>query len=424
MSRAGNIDVAPGRERGQARPHHVQAHLVRPRLGFAGVGWIGRHRLDAIAQSGVADIAAIADPDPHALAAAGAVVPGARQLRSFDGLLALPLDGVVIATPSALHAGQAIAALEQGMAVFCQKPLARTGAETRQVVAAARAVDRLLGVDFCYRHTEAMTRVRDAIGAGAIGEVYAVNLVFHNAYGPDKPWFYDRALSGGGCLVDLGSHLVDLALWTLGFPAVTDLRSCLLCQGRPLAASGHGDPGGQHEGCGDRVADGERGAHDDRSVEDYAAVQMELAGGAVVQMSCSWRLPAGCDAIIEASFYGTGGGIGMRNVDGSFYDFTAERFTGTRRTLLAGPPDDWGGRAAVAWARQLAGGMRFDAAVERAVDVAAVLDAIYRMSGRSQPSGQRSRPRSRKAAGDAYPEALMDALMDDPDGEGRASLRS
>ena len=50
--------------------------------------------------------------------------------------------------------------------------------------------------------------------------MYAVELAFHNAYGPDKEWFYDRRVSGGGCVVDLGVHLIDLALWTLGFPDV------------------------------------------------------------------------------------------------------------------------------------------------------------------------------------------------------------
>ena len=59
----------------------------------------------------------------------------------------------------------------------------------------------------------------------ALGRTYAVDLVFHNAYGPDKAWFYDPALSGGGCVMDLGVHLVDLALWALDFPAVTKVSS-------------------------------------------------------------------------------------------------------------------------------------------------------------------------------------------------------
>jgi hypothetical protein len=64
-------------------------------------------------------------------------------------------------------------------------------------------------------------------------------------------------------------------------------------------------------------------------------------------------------------------------VDGSFYDFTAERYRGTARETLATPPDAWGGRAAAAWAARLAAAERFDPAAERLVEVARVLDRIY-----------------------------------------------
>jgi hypothetical protein len=88
-------------------------------------------------------------------------------------------------------------------------------------------------------------------------------------------------------------------------------------------------------------------------------------------------LPAGQDAVISAAFYGTGGGAAMRNVNGSFYDFVAERYRGTARETLAFPPDAWFGRAAVDWARRLASGEKFDQTVERCTEVAAVLDRIY-----------------------------------------------
>ena len=72
-----------------------------------------------------------------------------------------------------------------------------------------------------------------------------------------------------------------------------------------------------------------------------------------------------------------GGGAALRNLGGSFYDFEARRFHGTGSEVLAGPPDDWGGRAAADWARQLAQSRRFDPQAERLVDVARVLDRIY-----------------------------------------------
>jgi predicted dehydrogenase len=324
----------------------------RPRLGFLGVGWIGRRRMEAIVNTGAVEVAAIADPSPDMAAEAGRLAPDAKLVSTLDELLDTGVDGIVIATPSAMHAEQSIRALERGVAVFCQKPLGRTAAEATAVVDAARAADRLLAVDLSYRFTEGMRRIREAVRSGELGRVYAVDLVFHNAYGPDKPWFYNPALSGGGCVMDLGVHLVDLALWTLDFPEVSEVSAKLYVGGEPL---------------GPRLA----------RVEDYALATLELVPGTVVQLACSWRLHAGCDAMISAAFYGTDGGVRLNNVNGSFYDFTAERFRGTARETLATPPDAWGGRAAADWAARLASGERFDPAAERLVDVARVLDRIY-----------------------------------------------
>jgi predicted dehydrogenase len=192
--------------------------MASPRIGFLGTGWIGRHRLKAIAETGAVHVAAICDPSPEMAAQAQKLAPDAQILSTFEDLLDSGVDGVVIATPSALHAEQSIQALERGAAVFCQKPLGRTAAEVRAVVHAARAADRLLAVDLSYRFTQGMERIRQLLASGELGRIYAVDLVFHNAYGPDKAWFYDPALSGGGCVMDLGVHLVDLALWSLDFP--------------------------------------------------------------------------------------------------------------------------------------------------------------------------------------------------------------
>lgn len=117
--------------------------------------------------------------------------------------------------------------------------------------------------------------------------------------------------------------------------------------------------------------------HRPARVEDHALATLTLADGTAVRLACSWRLPAGCDAVISASFYGTKGGAALRNLNGSFYDFTAERFRGTAREVLAEPPDDWGGRAAADWTRRLAEDKRFDPAAEDLVTVSSVLDRIY-----------------------------------------------
>src|SRR5690242_2018815 len=172
-----------------ATPKDILPHATpRPRLGFLGVGWIGRQRMEAIVKTGLVEIAAVADAARDLAAQAAQLVPGATCVESLAELLEVGVDGVVIATPSALHAEQAIAALERGAAVFCQKPLGRNAIETRRVIEAARASNLLLGVDLSYRHLNQITKMYELIRQGGLGEVYAADLMFHNAYGLDKPW--------------------------------------------------------------------------------------------------------------------------------------------------------------------------------------------------------------------------------------------
>jgi predicted dehydrogenase len=322
------------------------------------------NRLRAIAEEGGADIVGIVDALPTAASAAAAVIanraPGARVLSSFDELLAHDLDGIVIATPSGLHAQQATAALERGTAVFCQKPLARSAPEAAGVIAAARTRDTLLSVDFCYRTVAGVPELLELARTGRLGDIYAADLVFHNAYGPDKPWFYDRQQSGGGCVMDLGIHLLDLALLALGYPQVEDVTSRLHAQGKPLRKP---------------VSE----------LEDHAFAEVQFRTGATVRIACSWRLPAGQDAVIQAAFYGTRGAVILRNLEGSFYNFTVEHCVGTTRRTIAADDDKWGGRAANAWVRALSRGGRFDDEARHLYDLSLLIDAIYgRTSTKSQ----------------------------------------
>jgi predicted dehydrogenase len=324
----------------------------RPQVGFLGVGWIGMDRLKAIAAADAVEIAAVADLNAEVAQRSAAAIPGAVAVPSFDELLGLHLDGIVIATPTALHAEQSIAALDAGAAVFCQKPLGLNAVETARVIQTARRAERLLGVDMSYRHVRGVKKIKQLIGAGEIGEIFAAELVFHNAYGPDKPWYYLPALSGGGCVIDLGVHLIDLALWMLEFPEVCRVSSRLFADGRRIT-----------KGAG--------------VLEDFASVQIDVASGATLNLSCSWHLPAGRDADIRAFFYGSKGALMLRNIKGSFYDFRAQRCAGTALTVLDNAPDAWSGRAAVQWAQQLCGGGRFAPEIETSVQVARVIDAIY-----------------------------------------------
>jgi len=327
----------------------------RPRIGFVGLGWIGRNRLESIAAMDLVDVVAISDCEPEALAVSSKIAPRAEVLTQFDGLLAADCDGVVLATPNAHHAEQSIAALERGLAVFCQKPLARDLAETQHVIAAAKARDKLLGVDLSYRFVPGMQKLANVIRNGDLGTIFAVDLVFHNAYGPGKPWFYDREVSGGGCVLDLGIHLLDLTAWALDASKLEVVSAALFKSGAPLQT----------------ISDG---------VEDYASATLRIDDRVLVTLACSWSLNLGAEARIEAVFHGTDASGVFRNVAGSFYDFAAERCTGTSCETLTTADDAnwiWGGLAAREWCCKLLSGNRYDPAVEQLLISASAIDQIY-----------------------------------------------
>lgn len=327
-----------------------------PKLGFLGVGWIGKNRLEALTSEGLAGDISICDPHQPSVENTLTAVPSAKVSESFAELLASDVDGIVIATPSALHSKQAIQALERGKAVFCQKPLGRDLSENKAVVHAAQQADKLLAVDYSYRFTQGIAAVRDVLEQEALGKIFAVEAVFHNAYGPDKAWFYDPSLSGGGCLIDLGSHLVDLLFYLFKAPSIEVRYANLLAQGKPL------------------VSRGER-------VEDFAEAQLKTSTGISIHLACSWKLSVGKDAQISLKIYGTEGGVSFHNVNGSFYDFQTDIYTQNSLQTVVSPPDDWGGRAIQRWGRQLAKGNRFNPENYELIKSAGLLEEIYQHTG-------------------------------------------
>ncbi len=324
----------------------------KPKLAFAGVGWIGRNRLQSVAKTSAAEITSIFDPSEDCIQEAFKIAPSSKKVSSYYDLITnSEIDGVVIATPSALHKEQAVLAFENDKAVFCQKPVGRNSEEVKAVVDAAAKANKLLGVDFSYRYTAAFQQILQVIQSGELGEIFAVDLKFHNAYGPDKPWFYDLNLSGGGCVLDLGIHLIDLMLLALNFPEVNKVESKLYSKGN--------------------LAKGKN------FVEDYACALIELENNTCVDMACSWNLNAGSEAVIEASFYGTNGGVALKNVNGSFLDFVGLRYWKTKTEILTEPPDEWSGRALCKWVEDISSDSSFSSEAEQYLKSAEIVDRIY-----------------------------------------------
>ena len=326
---------------------------VKPRLGFAGLGWIGGQRMQVLASAGSAEVAAVCEPDE---ARAGEACRPLQQppavCSRFEDLLAQPLDGIVIATPNALHEAQAAAAMENGMAVFVQKPLALSRAGTERLVGLAQRRGLALGVDWSYRWLAGMGELKRRIAAGEIGTITAAELCFHNAYGPDAAWYYDIERSGGGCLLDLGCHLLDLCHWLLGARDPVDVRARCFRDGRRLAPP---------------IAE----------PEDLVLAEVDYANGLHAHLACSWRASVGRGAVIGCRIFGTDGGAELRNVGGSFYDFEVLLNRGDACERLGGPPDAWAGRALLDWAARLreGAGARDDLAPLAAT--AGVIDRIY-----------------------------------------------
>lgn len=325
--------------------------MKRPRIGFLGVGHIGTDRLIRLRKSDLADVVAVADRKPAGARHVPLLAPEVVVVDDLEEMLAVGIDGVVISTPNAMHANLAIQALEAGVAVFCQKPLAPTPGEAEAVLRTAERVDGLLAVDFTYRRSAAATRLRECVRQGRLGSVYAADLAFHNAGDLVSRTFLDPNNSRGGCVTDLGTHLVDLLLWSLDWPAVEDVRSWLWTAGEPTK------PGELEHDC---------------------LAHITLAGGVQARLACSWFAHEGRKMTIEATFRGPDGAASLYNVRGTRASLASEVRRRSRREPLASPPDQWEGRATLDWVRRLARGERFDADAWHAVDVAKVVARIRR----------------------------------------------
>lgn len=330
---------------------------VLPKLGFLGVGWIGKSRMEALISQALTKRISICDPDISSVQEALKTVPEAKIHTNFNDLLQEDLDGVVIATPSALHAEQALQALENGKAVFCQKPLGRNLAETKAIINQAQQANKLLAVDYSYRYTKGIGAVKELIEKRKLGNIFAVEAVFHNAYGPDKAWFYDPGLSGGGCLTDLGSHLLDLMIYLFNAPSIEVSYANLLSNGKAITNRWE-------------------------TVEDFAEAHLNTSTGISIRMACSWKLSVGKDADICLKIFGSEGGACFQNVNGSFYDFQTTLYSQNSSETIVGPPDDWGGRAIQHWAKQLAQKNEFNSNNYELIKSAALLEDIYKFNRR------------------------------------------
>lgn len=181
------------------------------KIGLIGCGRIAQlvHLRVLTALPG-ARLVAVAEPDAQRRAAAGRQAPGAVACADYRELLALPeLDAAVICLPPALHAEAAIAALARGKHVYLEKPLATDLDEGERVLAAWRRAGTVGQIGFNYRFTPLVGAARDHLRAGRLGTLAGARTTFTSAPRALPDWKRSRA-SGGGVLLDLASHHLDL----------------------------------------------------------------------------------------------------------------------------------------------------------------------------------------------------------------------
>lgn len=301
------------------------------RVGLLGCGAIARRsHVPALQAAGVTLTAFWSRTTASAEAACaeagtGEVVPDWAALVARDDV-----DAVVISTPNALHAPQALAAVAAGKHVLVEKPFTVDVASADAVLSAAAAKGVVVMTAHNARFTPAIAAARHAVRQGDVGAVTAVRAVFCHggplAWAPEATWFFDRELAGGGALLDLGVHLVDAIRFVLD----DDFSS--------VAAT---------------LAGGTDG------VEEDGLLLFDTRKGVVGSLHAGWRAPAtdfGLTVVGDAGrLLVTGAGAALESPAGEralelegFTDTVQSTFVSAVASGRALPPDGYDGRAAVA----------------------------------------------------------------------------
>lgn len=195
--------------------------------GIAGFGWVARDYMAPAILAAGDRLIAVADPDPAARREAEA--RGTTAYRDVAELCADPaVEAIYVATPNHLHRPAVQAAACAGKAILCEKPMAATLADAETIAGVCRDAGVLYGTAFDQRHHPAHLALKDAIAAGRIGTVTAVRIVYACWLGPDwsadgrggENWRIDAGKAGGGALMDLAPHGLDLVDFIVGEPLV------------------------------------------------------------------------------------------------------------------------------------------------------------------------------------------------------------
>lgn len=243
-----------------------------------------------------ARVTALVDASPTALANVGDFFGIERRAIDYRELLDDPtIDVFDICAPSALHAEIAIAALQAGKHVLCEKPMATSRADAARMVEAAETSGRKLMIGHHMRFESSIQQLRQTLEKFPLGDVYYTRAQWlRRRRLPARPAFTTRALSGGGALYDIGVHMLDLSLWLMGHPPVTSVCGATF----DWLARHRDDIGGEW-------GEWDPGQID---VEDFAVGMVRFANSSVLNLEASWLGFQPQDELWQLQLFGTQAG--------------------------------------------------------------------------------------------------------------------
>ena len=213
------------------------------------------------------------------------------------------IDAVSVCVPNYLHAPVCHDAMMAGKDVLCEKPLARTADEAASIAEAAERMNQILMVMFNYRYRPDSQTVKRFIDDGALGDLYYVKAGWMRGSGIPGlgSWFTRKAQSGGGPVIDLGVHMIDLALWFLGFPKIQAVTGTTYAELGPRGRGNWKLPNRWLSPDGETPFD----------VEDLAAAFVRLEGGRTLVIEASWASYSSYEDDFYVHVYGNDGGAEM-----------------------------------------------------------------------------------------------------------------
>jgi len=273
------------------------------RVGVVGLGFAGNVHTMAYKKIPGVEVVALAGLEEDRLQLMGKEYSIPNLYSRWEDLVARSdLDAVSVCTPNYLHAPVAIAALESGKHVLCEKPLARNTEEAQSMVDAALRNRRVLQTAFNHRQRGDIMILKQYIDSGTLGKIYYAKGYWMRRQGIPGlgSWFTSKELSGGGPLIDLGVHVLDQLMFLLGEPEITTVSASTYAEFGPRGR------GVRRSGLQKMFV----GA--DFDVEDLATAFMRTEDGATVCLEASWAVQADYDDDFGLDLYGTEGGAQMR----------------------------------------------------------------------------------------------------------------